>query len=236
MRLEILLNLLMVSNRKELSSYEDTYKFNHIVAVSHSTAEMIRSYLPNIDGVLMIPNMINKTEIEQKANASPYTRDVLHICSVGRLAPEKHFENTVPAAKALLEADYDFTWHIVGEGPERAKLEQLIAENNLTNRIILEGSKTNPYRYMKYADLFVHPSYVESQGLTAKEAMALGIPCVVTKSRGPCEFIQDGINGLLTDQSPKSLTKRFWKFWMMRHCISVLRKTQGVRSSLRRML
>lgn len=49
---------------------------------------------------------------------------------------------------------------------------------------------------------------MESQGLTVLEAMALGIPCVVTKSRGPCEFIEDGVNGLLTEQSPESLTEK----------------------------
>ena len=74
--------------------------------------------------------------------------------------------------------------------------------------MILEGSKANPYPYMRYADLYVHPSYVESQGLTILEAMAFGIPCVVTKSRGPCEFIEDGINGLLTEQTPESLTEK----------------------------
>ena len=195
-------------DRNELSKYEDTYRFKHIVAVSHSTAEMIKNYLPNIDGVVTIPNMINNKDISQKARVSPYIGNIFRIVSVGRLAPEKHFENIVPAAKALLEVDYDFIWHIVGEGPERAKLEQLIAENNLENCIILEGGKTNPYPYMKYADLFVHPSYVESQGLTVLEAMALGVPCVVTKSLGPCEFIEDGVNGLLTEQSPESLTEK----------------------------
>lgn len=114
----------------------------------------------------------------------------------------------IPAAKALREAGADFVWHIVGEGPERTKLEVLIADSGLESHVVLEGSKTNPYPYMKYAQLFVHPSYVESQGLTVLEAMALGVPCVVTKSRGPCEFIQDGISGLLTEQSPESLTAR----------------------------
>lgn len=84
----------------------------------------------------------------------------------------------------------------------------LIAEHALKDHVILEGSKTNPYPYIRYADLFVHPSYVESQGLTVLEAMALGVPCVVTKSRGPCEFIEDGINGLLTERSPESLTEK----------------------------
>ena len=83
----------------------------------------------------------------------------------------------------------------------------MIVENDLKDHVILEGSKTNPYPYMKYADLFVHPSYVESHGLTVLEAMALDVPCVVTKSRGPCEFIEDGVNGLLTEQSPESLAE-----------------------------
>ena len=104
-----------------------------------------------------------------------------------------------------------FSWRIVGEGPERAKLETLIAENHLGDCVILEGSKVNPYPYMKYAALFVHPSYVESQGLTILEAMAFGIPCVVTKSRGPCEFIEDGVNGLLTEQTPESMTEKVLK-------------------------
>ncbi len=187
-------------------------KMDAVAVVSQSCKEMLQGQLPELaDKLVCIPNMLDDETIRQKAADSPYTGDTgdaLHIVSVGRLAPEKHFENIIPAAKALRETDICFTWHIVGEGPDRARLEPLIAKNNLKDHVILEGSKSNPYPYMKYADLFVHPSYVESQGLTVLEAMALGIPCVVTKSRGPCEFIEDGVNGLLTEQSPESLTEK----------------------------
>ncbi len=184
-------------------------KMDTVAVVSQSCKDMLQGQLPELaDKLVCIPNMLDAEAIRQKTTSSPYTGDVLHIASVGRLAPEKHFENIIPAAKVLLETGTDFTWHIVGEGPERSKLETLIAENDLKDHVILEGSKANPYPYMKYADLFVHPSYVESQGLTVLEAMALGIPCVVTKSLGPCEFIEDGINGLLTEQSPESLTEK----------------------------
>ena len=188
--------------------YNRITQFDAIVAVSNSTASMIRKIFPDTKDLIVIPNMLDAEAIRQKAVNSPYAADVLHIVSVGRLAPEKHFENVIPAAKALGESGTDFVWHIVGEGPERTKLEALIADSDLESHVVLEGSKTNPYPYMKYAQLFVHPSYVESQGLTVLEAMALGVPCVVTKSRGPCEFIQDGVNGLLTEQSPESLTAR----------------------------
>lgn len=184
-------------------------KMNAVAVVSQSCKAMLQEKLPEIESKLVcIPNMLDAVAIGQKAGNSPYTGDILHIVSVGRLAPEKHFENVFPAAKALRQAGIDFAWHVIGDGPERSKLEALIAENDLKDHVILDGSKTNPYPYMKYADLFVHPSYVESQGLTVLEAMALGVPCVVTKSRGPCEFIEDGINGLLTEQSPESLTEK----------------------------
>ena len=185
-------------------------KMNAVAVVSQSCKAMLQEKLPEIESKLVcIPNMLDAVAIGQKAGNSPYTGDILHIVSVGRLAPEKHFENVFPAAKALRQAGIDFAWHVIGDGFERSKLEALIAENDLKDHVILDGSKTNPYPYMKYADLFVHPSYVESQGLTVLEAMALGVPCVVTKSRGPCEFIEDGINGLLTEQSPESLTEKF---------------------------
>lgn len=184
-------------------------KMNAVAVVSQSCKAMLQEKLPELESKLVcIPNMLDAVAIGQKAGNSPYTGDMLHIVSVGRLAPEKHFENIIPVAKTLRDMSTDFVWHIVGEGPERSQLETLIAENDLKDHVILEGSKANPYPYMKYADLFVHPSYIESQGLTVLEAMALGVPCVVTKSRGPCEFIVDGVNGLLTEQSPESLTEK----------------------------
>lgn len=184
-------------------------RMDAVAVVSQSCKEMLQDQLPELaDKLACIPNMLDAEAIKRKAANSPYTGDALHIISVGRLAPEKHFENIIPTAKVLRETGIDFTWHMVGEGLERSKLEALIAENDLKDYVMLEGSKANPYPYMKYADLFVHPSYVESQGLTVLEAMALGVPCVVTKSRGPCEFIEDGINGLLTEQSPESLTEK----------------------------
>ena len=184
-------------------------RMDAVAVVSQSCEEMLQDQLPGLaDKLVYIPNMLDAVAIGQKAGNSPYTGDMLHIVSVGRLAPEKHFENIIPVAKTLLETGTDFTWHIVGEGPGHARLESLIAENTLKDHVILEGCKANPYPYMKYADLFVHPSYVESQGLTVLEAMAFGVPCVVTKSLGPCEFIEDGVNGLLTEQSPESLTEK----------------------------
>ena len=184
-------------------------RMDAVAVVSRACREMLQDHLPELaDKLICVPNMLDASAILQKVEHTPYAKNDLCIVSVGRFAPEKHFENIVPAAKALQAMNRAFMWHIVGDGSERARVEMLITENGLKDYVILEGSKTNPYPYMKYADLFVHPSYIESQGLTVLEAMALGVPCVVTKSRGPCEFIVDGVNGLLTEQSPESLAEK----------------------------
>lgn len=185
-------------------------RMDFVVTVSEPCCEMLKSKIPEIGKRLIyIPNMLDFRSVSDKATISPYTREYFHVVSVGRLAPEKHFENVILVVKAMLSAGImNFEWHIVGDGEQRQRLEMEIAGNHLENHVILEGNQPNPYPYIKNADLFVHPSYVESQGIVILEAMALGVPCVVTKSLGPCGLIEDGVNGLLTEQSPESLTER----------------------------
>ena len=128
--------------------------------------------------------------------------------TVSRLSPEKHIENAIYAAKLLKESGIAFFWHLIGSGNAKTDLFKTAKEAGVTDCFIFEGNQPNPYPYLKHADLFVHPSYVESQGLVVLEAMALGVPCVVTRSLGPCEFIVDGVNGVLTEQSPESLAEK----------------------------
>lgn len=181
-----------------------------VAVVSDSCRVMLAREFPELaDKLVTIPNMLDVRQILERAGEyDPYSdKSVRHIVSVGRLSAEKHFENTLYAARALKERGIRFCWHLVGDGPLREELEQLARELDVTDCFIFEGNQPNPYPYFRHADLFVHPSYVESFGIVVLEAMALGIPCVVTRSLGPAEFIEDGINGLLTEQSPEALTE-----------------------------
>ena len=93
----------------------------------------------------------------------------------------------------------------MGDGPLREELEQAARAANVTDCFAFEGNQVNPYPYIKQADLFVHPSYVESFGIVITEALALGVPCVVTKSLGVMDFLADGKNALLAEQDPNDL-------------------------------
>lgn len=187
---------------------EQLKKCDALVSVSESCARMLAEHMPDMaDKITVISNMIDEELLQQKSGVvSPYVNDVRQLVTVGSLTPEKHIENVIYAAIELKKAGYQFRWHIIGDGVKRNELEILSKREKVTECVFFEGAKRNPYPYMKYADLYVHPSYVESQGLTILEAMALHLPCVVTISRGSGEFIEDGVNGLLTEQSPQALT------------------------------
>lgn len=185
-----------------------------IITVSEACADLLEStiHIPR-EKICVIPNMVDIRTLHQKAiEQNPYhlkNEKKWVLVSVGRIAPEKHFENVIYAAQFLLKKGIrDFEWHIVGDKWDYDKICRAIKETGLQEYVIMEGNQVNPYPYIKYSDLMVHPSYIESQGLSILEAMALGVPCVVTKSRGPCEFIRDGENGLLTEQNAQSLAEQ----------------------------
>lgn len=191
--------------------YKKLSKIKYLVAVSNfSKSELMQKFDYLADKLVTIPNIVDTKFINKKAmEFSPvYAAGIIHLVTVSRLSPEKHLENIIYCAKYLLNNNIKFQWHIVGGGLLYEKLKDDILRNELEGKVILEGEQSNPYPYVKSAHIYVHSSYVESQGLTILEAMALGIPCVVTKSLGPCEFIEDGVNGILTEQSPESLAEK----------------------------
>ena len=188
-----------------------TAPFGQIVAVSEGCRDMLLAAMPSLaDRLVIVHNILNPEIIRTKAaQFRPYAEsDTIHIVSVGGHVPEKHFGNAIRAAKVLKERKMSFQWHLVGDGPLRGELEALARELDVTDRFLFEGNQVNPYPYIQNADLFVHPSYVESFGIVVMEALTLGVPCVVTKSTGVMEFLRDGENAALTEQDPDALTER----------------------------
>lgn len=181
---------------------------NRVAVVSDACHRMLERTFPGLtDKLVTIHNMLDISAVQQKAeDFDPYPdKNVLHIVSVGRLAPEKHFDNAIFTAWCLKNQGIAFKWHLVGDGIMREELRQRAVELDVTDCFVFEGNQVNPYPYMKHADLIVHPSYVESFGIVVTEALALGIPCVVTKSTGVMDFLNDGENALLTEQNPDDL-------------------------------
>jgi N-acetyl-alpha-D-glucosaminyl L-malate synthase BshA len=88
---------------------------------------------------------------------------------------------------------------MVGDGPEKAKAEQLCIELGIQNKVIFFGNSHEIDQILSFSDLFLLPSETESFGLAALEAMAWSVPVISSNSGGLPEVNFDGVSGYLSN-------------------------------------
>lgn len=114
------------------------------------------------------------------------------IITSGRLLPVKGHQYLIRAFKKLNDTAKDITPHLIilGEGPSRRNLTELISDFQLENQVHLPGFQKNPYAWIGRSDIFVLPSLHEGFPNSLLEAMALGIPAIATACpSGPVELL-----------------------------------------------
>lgn len=119
------------------------------------------------------------------------------IVSAGRLAPEKGFSDLIHAMHILLKKRAALLL-ILGDGPLRQELEDLIEDKGLSDNVFLIGHQSNPLKYFSRSSVFVLSSYVEGLPNVLVEAMACGCTPVSTNCpTGPSEVLRGGEYGYL---------------------------------------
>jgi 1,2-diacylglycerol 3-alpha-glucosyltransferase len=114
---------------------------------------------------------------------------------VGRLAKEKNLEELLPCLAELKRSDV--TLLLVGDGPYRQTLEEMVRDLGLRDRVVFAGmvKPAQVTDYYRLGDLFVSASTSETQGLTYIEALASGLPALCRKDACLAGVIEDGVNG-----------------------------------------
>jgi len=119
------------------------------------------------------------------------------ILSVARLDKQKDFPMLIRAFD-LVRQSRPARLIILGEGPDRGRIEEAVAHLGLTAEVSLPGSESNPYRYMSRSAVFALSSQWEGFGVALLEALALGVPVVSTNCpHGPAEILCHGRYGKL---------------------------------------
>lgn len=156
-------------------------------------------------------NPIDKEEIIKKAQvpcAPQFSANYQNILTVGRISSEKG-QDMIPAiTRKLLDIGYAVRWYIIGDGNMRSKVEELIKKYDVSDSVIILGTQTNPYCFMKACMIYVQPSYTEGYSTTICEAGMLGKAIIGTKpSGGIRDQITDGEDGLIVDATVEGITE-----------------------------
>ncbi|MFE5670503.1 glycosyltransferase family 4 protein [Agromyces sp. NPDC056523] len=160
-------------------------------------ADLRRTY--GLTGGTVVPNGVDR-DLHEHADAATRPDGTQYLLGVGRLGAMKGFDLLI---EAFASAELGPEVHLVigGDGPERARLEELIERRGLEDRIEMVGrlGPTSVARAMAGALAVVVPSRVEAFGIVALEAWRSGAPLVMTSRGGAPGFVRDGDDGILVD-------------------------------------
>lgn len=151
--------------------------------------------------------MIHKMANQENKDVYVKKDNEIIILSVGRLHYQKGFEMAIESCKKLIDKGYKIKWNIIGEGEEREQLTNLIKANKLENNFKLLGLKSNPYPYIKQADIYAQTSKFEGKSIAIDEAKILNKPILVTDFSTAKDQIDNEINGLIVDMKPEAIAE-----------------------------
>ena len=183
-------------------------KYNKIVCVSEDAKKGFQNLFdPDFD-LVVLPNVIDDEEIRRKANAIvPCDRDLnkIQLIAAGRLTQQKNFAYLIDTCGKLRASGCRFKLDILGEGPERDRLERQICTLGLEDFVTLQGFVSNPYSWIRQADIVVCSSKYEGISTVVQEALILGKPIVTTPCTGMAELLGESEYGMIVEDSEDGL-------------------------------
>ncbi len=176
-----------------------------VVAVSDYSRDLLAKICAESEAKIF--RIYNGIELDDFTTARHVSGGTIRIVSVGRLIEFKGFQHLLQALKLLKARNVEIEARIIGEGPMRAALEELISAHGLATHAQLLGRRSQKQIQQELADahMFVLPAIVDQKGASdmlptvITEAMACGLPVVSTTVAGIPEMVLHGKTGLLVE-------------------------------------
>ena len=199
---------------------EQYRKFDRIICVSEDVRKEFQKIFGKDFNTIVLNNVIDEEEIRKKAaeltgdaeNAENGSRAGGTFLAVGRLTEQKNFAHLIDACAGLRDDGYRFRLDILGDGPEKERLESQIRDLELNGFVRLCGYKNNPYPWMKRADAVVCSSRYEGISSVVIEALILGKAVITVPCSGMKELLGNSEYGLIADCSDNGLYQCMKKF------------------------
>ena len=211
-----------LNDQKYIQNLNDACKnIDYLLPVSKELTNFYTATLTGKVKCYYMPNSIdNIPEID-----SDYTKNVV---TVGRLSKEKGFDDLIDVFKKVVAKNPNYKLDIIGDGPERNNLKDIIANLHLENNIILHGFQNKDYinDVLSHSKAFIVTSYTESFGIALLEGMSYGLPGIIFDSAsGSLELIKNNFSGyVIKNRSKDVMAKKIIKLLDNKKEISIMGK------------
>ncbi len=188
--------------------------FDAYIGVSEYTTESFRQAYPEYaQRAYTIYNVL--ADVPKGPFADPFAgyQNQLKILTVCRLADKAKGLFRMVQVCCILREQFgeSFVWFIVGDGPDRASLEEKIISAGLQRQMILCGEQRDPFPYYQHADLVAVLSYYEGLCGVVNEAKLMERPLIATEFSGIHEQITNHVNGVIVKNTTESIVEELQK-------------------------
>ena len=178
-----------------------TYPSASSIVVQTEAVRLAVQRFAGTSPVHVIPNSVLQTSAAAATDKLNLPPDRNWFVGVGRLSHEKGFDRLVAAFAEVSTACPDWNLVIVGDGPEKSRLDEAINQHGLDERVVLPGWIESPWPSFPESSIVVLPSRYEGFPNALLEAMSRGLaPIAFNCESGPSEIIRHIVDGLLVDE------------------------------------
>ena len=165
-------------------------------------------YVPGV-GIDLKKFNVGYVNKEQKRKEIGVSADDFVLLSVGELIPRKNHEVVIRALSVLKQLDKlnHIEYVICGRGAYETDLKKLAEGLDVADHVHFLGYRNDISEICNCADLFVFMSHQEGLPVALMEAMACGLPAVCSNIRGNTDLIEDGVTGLLANNTPEEVAE-----------------------------
>jgi glycosyltransferase involved in cell wall biosynthesis len=205
---------------------------DHVIAKSEREIKMIHT----VDASISCLTIANGVDINKfKPNYAAPDDGPLKLLCVGRLIERKGQQHLIAAVKRLLDEGIDVMLDLIGTGDARTSNEMQVARLGLADRVRFLGyvPREEIAQHYAAAHVFVLPSYNEGMSVALLEAMAAGLPALVTPASGTPELVQPEVNGLIFNWAAiDELTKQIRRFAQDRELVRCMGEASRRRAAM----
>ena len=181
-------------------------KVDQILSISQTCVDVLKAYFPECkDKISVMRNISSPVLITKQANE---TVDLpiapLLLVSLGHIMRRKGTDFSIDAVKILQKKGVEFKWMLVGKVVEKDLIRR-IEQEGLADRFVVLGIRSNPYPYIKAADIYVHPARFEGKSIALDEAKILCKPIVVTNFSTVNDQFEDRVNASICEMNGDAL-------------------------------